>query len=529
MRYILWLFLSCLSLISSCQSKPQENKENKNKKVRLNLISDPRTLDPRKSRELNERILMNMFFEGLVREGKTGQSELALADHVDISEDGTSYTFHLRDAKWSNGDPILAKDFIYSWKSSLDPAFLSENAYQLFCIKNAEQIKKGEKSSEELGVRLLDERTLQVDLENPIPYFLELLSFSIFFPVHEAMDSKGWDLTHQTLISSGPFCLKEWKHHDFIETSKNPLYWDAEAVRLPGIYLVMVSEDTEIRMFEKGELDWAGSPLSILPFDLLEMLKKQNLLRSHPMLATSFFRVNVEKFPFNNVNIRKAFALAINRKAIVEHVVQGGNTSAVRFVPEAMNVQKDPYFAECNEELARSFLQKGLDELKISKEDLPRIVFLYAALQKNYPISQAVQQDWKRVLGVSVELEANERGAFFGRLGKQDYQVAIGSWIADFNDPINFLGIFKYKKASTNNTQWENKEYIDLLNASEKALKEERKELLRRSEAILMEEMPIIPLYHHAMLYLQKEYLKDVFISSLGNLDFKWAYLDNPK
>lgn len=529
MRYILGLFFVCFSLITSCQPKPQEDRPNKTKKARLNLVSDPRTLDPRKSRELNERILMNMFFEGLTREGKGGKCELALADRVDISEDNLCYTFHLKEAKWSNGDPILSNDFVYAWKSALDPNFISENAYQLFCIKNAEFIKKGEKSSEELGVKIVDKRTFEVYLENPIPYFLDLLSFSIFFPIHETMDRNGWDLSKQTLISSGPFCLKQWKHHDFIDAYKNPLYWDAQTVQLSGIYLVMVNEDTEVRMFEKGELDWVGSPLSTLPFDLLEKLKKQNILKSHPMLATSFFRINVEKFPFNNSNIRKAFALAINRKSIVEHVVQGGNVSAMRFVPESMKIQKDPYFPEYDEELARSFLQKGLNELNISKKDLPKIVFLYAALQKNHSISQAIQQDWKRVLDISVDLEANERGAFFGRLGKQDYQISLGSWMADFNDPVNFLGIFKHKKASTNNTQWENREYIDLLNASDRASKEERIELLRRSESILMEEMPVIPIYHHAMLYLQKEYLRDVFVSSLGNIDFKWAYLDTPK
>ncbi len=523
-KSIVLFCIAIFSIITSCQPKPKEP----NQKVRVNLVSDPRTLDPRKSRDLNERILINMLFEGLTREGKTGKSELALAKLVEVHEAGSRYIFHLKDAYWSNGDKITAKDFVYSWSTALTPSFPSENAYQLFCIKNAEAIKKGEKSISDLGVFAIDESTLQIDLERPIPYFLELLSFSIFFPVHEAMDLHGWDLNHNPLISSGPFCLKQWKHSDFIDTVKNQKYWDAEAVKLEGIHLVMVTEDTEMRMFEKKQLDWAGSPLSIFPFDLVEGFLNKDLMHVHPSFSTYFFRINVEKPPFNNVNIRKAFALAINRKDLVEHVAKGGYTPALRFVPETMGIEAEAYFPDSDEIQAKALFQKGLEELNMKVEDFPRITFLYPTLQKNHVISQAVQQDWKRVLGVDVDLEANERKVYFERIGKQDYQIASSSWFADFNDPVNFLSVFKYKRATTNNTQWENKEYTDLLDTSETASQESRMAILKKCESILMQEMPIIPLYHQHMRYVKQQNLKDVALSSLGNLDFKWAYLDNP-
>src|SRR3989339_1006634 len=302
-RGVFFLCMMAFALITSCQPNPKMPKQ----EVRINLVSEPRTLDPRKSRDLSERVLMNMFFEGLTREGKTGKSELALAESIEVQENGSRYIFRLKEAYWTNGDRIRPKDFIYSWKTSLDPSFLSENAYQLFCIKNAELIKKGEMSSSDLGVLELDETTLQVDLEKPIPYFQELLSFSIFFPIHESMDFQGWDLNKVSLISSGPFSLKQWKHSDFIEAVKNPNYWDSKTVSLKGIHLFVVSEDTEMRMFEKKELDWAGSTLSTIPFDLVESYEKKNLLHLYPMFGTFFFRVNVEKEPFNNINIRKAF------------------------------------------------------------------------------------------------------------------------------------------------------------------------------------------------------------------------------
>jgi len=525
MRYAFFVFGLIFSLMSSCQPKPKTPDQ----KARINLVSDPRTLDPRKSRDLSERVLMNMLYEGLTREGKTGKSELALADSFEVTENGTCYTFKLKEALWSNGDPITSHDFVYAWSTSLNSSFLSENAYQLFCIKNAEAIKKGEKPVSDLGVVALDEKTLQIQLERPVPYFLELLSFSIFFPVSEAMDRQGWDLKKGSLISSGPFCLKDWKHSDFIETTKNSKYWDAKAVQLDGVRLVMVGEDTEVRMFEKNELDWAGSPISTFPFDLVEGFLKKDLLHLYPLYGTFFFRVNVETFPFNNVNIRKAFALAINRQALVDHVTKGGYTPALRFVPDCMDIKAKPYFSDGDEKLARSLFQKGLEELNISQEEFPLVKFLYCSLQKNHAISQAVQQDWKRVLGVNVELEANERNVYFERIGQQDYQIAASSWSADYNDPISFLGIFKYKNSFTNNTLWESKEYIDLLEASELATGNERKQILQKCESILMDEMPIIPIYHQHMRYVKQDNLKGVSVSSLGNLDFKWAYLDNPK
>ncbi len=520
MRSLFYSLVFLFSLLSSCQPKSKLPDQ----KIHLNISSDPMTLDPRKGRALNEQILIGMLFEGLARETPQGVNELALADKMEKLENGSCYVFHLKEAYWSNGDRISAEDFIYSWKTALDPAFPSENAYQLFCIKNAQAIKKGEKISSELGVKAIDSYTLQIDLQYPVPYFFELLSFPIFFPVHKSIDFAKSDL-----VSSGPFCLTTWKHNDFIEIAKNENYWDAQAVQLKNIQFSMVSSETEIRMFEKKELDWAGSPLGDLPLDLLEKFREEKLLKVHPMLATSFFRLNTEKPPFTNVNIRKAFALAINRKALVDHVFQGENEVATRFVPKSMRLQNDEYFPDTDELQAKELFQKGLEELGMSREDFPKITFLYRSSQKNNSIAQTIQQDWKRTLGVTVDLEANEWKVCLGRIRLKDYQLVLSDWIADFNDPVNFLSIFKYKQESSNNTQWENEEYTNLLDTSEIIDSEHRKQILQRCEAILMREMPIIPLYHSSMRYLKQDRLKGVVLSSLGNLDFKWAYVDNPK
>ena len=523
MKFSPFIFIFSL-LFSSCHSSKNIEKK-KMDTVRINIASDPTTLDPRKTRSLNERILTNMLFEGLTRSGKEGKSELALAKDVLISEGGTRYIFSLKEAFWTNGDKIRPRDFVYAWQKVLNPSFFSENAYQLFCIKNAQKIKKGELAPLDLGVKELDEYTLQIDLESPVPYLLELLSFSVFFPVHENMDveGNGWDLKKTELISCGPFSLKKWKHNDFIEVIKNNTYWDSETVALSSIYMTMVSEDTEMRMFENNELDWAGSPMSTLSFDVLKEVKEKGSLCSSPMMGTCFFRLNVEKAPFDNVHIRKAFALAVNRQEIVDHVIQGGQRIALRLVSDA----KDSYFNDADKIQANVLFKKGLEELGIKKEDLPRISFLYASNQRNHLIAQAVQQDWREAFGLDIILEAIETKVYYSRIAKQDYQIASGSWLADYNDPESFLEVFKYKQASTNNTHWENSSYVEIMDLARNLPVKEREIKLVECEALLMKEMPIIPIYHLDSLYVKNKNVKEVLVSPIGNLDFKWAYIDN--
>ncbi|MES2199690.1 MAG: peptide ABC transporter substrate-binding protein [Chlamydiota bacterium] len=516
MRLLSYLFIFLLSFTFSCGSKPKV--DSKKATVRINIVDDPKTLDPRKSRSSGERNLMGMLFEGLTRVGKEEKTELALAQDVNVSEDGLSYTFTLKEAYWSNGDKILAGDFIYAWKTALSPDFLSENAYQLFCIKNAKEVKEGKKSSSDLGIYEIDEKTLQINLQNPVPYFFEILSFPIFFPVNQKIDN-----TPSECISSGPFKLKEWRHNDFIEIVKNENYFDAKEVRLSSIYMTMVEQETELQMFENKELDWAGSPISTLSLDRIKELKEKKLLGSAPMSGTRFFRMNIEKEPFHNVNIRKAFALAINRQAIVEHILQGHQKVALQFFPESINT----YFQDADIKMAKVFWQKGLEELGLLQEMFPKITLLCASAHQNLIVAQAVQQDWKQTLGIDVAVEANEIKVYFSRVGNQDYQISLGSWVADYADPESFLEIFKYKKESGNNTGWENEQYSSLLNNAKKLKGEARKVELLQCESILMQDLPLIPLYHLRNHYLQNSSLKGVILSSIGTLDFKWAYLDS--
>lgn len=526
-----YLFLFCMVFVG-CQKVSTPLKQS----VRINLGSDPQTLDPRKARDANSVSLMHMLFEGLTRMSQSGGLEMALAKDVEISADGKQYLFHLRDSFWSNGDPVTSFDFAESWKTILNPKFATDIAYQLYVIRNAHLAKLGEVDLDLVGIQTPDAQTLVVELEQPIPYFLELVSMPSFFPVHKnlAKTEERWALSPKTYVCNGPFLPEIWNHSDQMTLSKNRFYWEAKRVVLEQIECFMLSADTEVRMFEEGKLDWAGSPLSTLPADAIQSLKKSEKLRVSPFSATYFYRVNTsEKFkekknPLSDPLFRKALAFCVDRARITDHILQGGQIAAKSLVPPEMGLSEQGYFQDDHREKARSLLVDALLKLDLTMEQLEPIQISYFANERNALIAQAVQKQWEDGLGIRVELEAIEPKVFFQRVSKKEFQLAAGSWTADFNDPINFLEVFKYKNCSTNNTGWEHGKYIDLLNGSAVCRNlEERKEILREAEQILMEQMPVIPIFHYALNYLQCERLQEVAISPLGQIDFRWAHVEH--
>lgn len=512
------IFILCVA----CSSKQHEA-------LRLNLGGEPHTLDPRKARDLQSMTITKMLFEGLTRFNQEDVAEGALAEKIEVSEDGKTYTFYLRAAVWSTGEQITAHDFVYAWSKVLDPHFPADQAFQMYVLKNGQACKHGRVLFEQVGVKALDDRTLQVELEHPTPHFLEQTSLPVYFPISRKIDEANsqWAADAQTVVGNGPFTIKEWQHSDHFYAVKNTNYWDAENVKLKRIDLIMVDEATELQMYEKGELDWAGSPLSTLPFVSLKNLKEKGLLQVKPFLATYFFRINIESEPFQHPLMRKAFALAIKRSEIIEHVIQGSQLPATGLVPPSMGIQQTPYFKDGDKEAAKAMLEEALKAEGLTLETLPTISLMYIAGERNHLIAQTVQEQWREVLGIPVQIHAVERKVFYDRTSKRNFQLAVGSWTADFSDSMNFLDIFKFKAGGSNNTGWENLKYRSLLDqAMDTSDVEERKALFRECESILMEEMPIIPLFHYTLLYVSKQNVKGVVLSQLGGLDFKWASME---
>lgn len=492
--------------------------------IRIATSHDPQTLDPRLVRDLPTTTVLHMLFEGLMRASFNGGIDPGVAEKVEISEDQCTYTFTLRDTKWSNGDILTANDFAKTWLSVLDPKFAAPNAYQLYVIKGAKERKESNGREENVGIYAINDKTLVVELKEPTPYFLELTTTDFYFPVHSSIRD---NLKATSVIGNGPFKLDHWTRNSEIEVIRNPNYWDAPVVNFDSIQIVIVGEHSAMQMYKNGELDWVGSPMSDIPQDAMQSLKEDEELRFAPAAGTHWFKFNVTKAPFNNQKLRKAFAYAIDRKSIVDHIMQGEQIPATGIVPPVLGLTQTSYFEDHNISSAWNLFQEALIEMNLDLETLPPIILCYKAGDRNHKLVQAVQQQWKKVFGVEVVLQACEYKSLVDKIGRADFQIAVGSWFADFADPINFLEVFKYKSTPTNGTGWENENYITFLNQSATALTpQERVKLLQLAQSELMDHMPVVPLFYSMFNYVKDITLYGVYFSELGYLDFKNAYYD---
>lgn len=519
------VLVSSAGYASANEVKSQETSATSLHKVlRLNLIDQPGQLDPAMAEDEAMFSVMHTMFDGLVRLGPDGKVQPSIAQKIDVSDDRKTYTFHLREAKWSNGDPVTANDFEYAWKRVLDPETDSTYSYLLYSIKNAEQAKTGKLKLDEVGVKAIDAKTLRVELEQPTPYFTELTATPIFYPVNKKVDEKnpGWFREAATHVGNGPFKLVS-ADKEKITVVKNDLYWDKAAVKLDKLeFDVIQDENTQLYMFDNYKSDWAGAPFGSLPVEALPALNYKEILQTKPIAGVYWYKFNTEQAPFTNAKIRKAFAYAMNRQAIDDVLLDGVQIPATGALPLTMNLKKDGYFKDNDQETAKKLLAEGMKELGMTK--LPPITLSYNKSEHHGLIAETIQKQWKQTLGVDVTLNDEEWKVFLEDVKNGKYQIARTGWHADYNDPSNYLELFKEKDGSSNDTGWENKKYQELLNQSvtEKD-PEKRKQLLAQAEAILMEEMPVAPVYFYTRHWVQDEKLKDVVMDHQGVVDYKWA------
>lgn len=498
------------------------------KALRLNLHSDPPTADPGLAEDSTSGAIIRATFDGLTRTDQNGKPHESVAEKIDVSSDFLAYTFHLRDSKWSNGDAVTAKDFEFAWKRALDPKTASNYAYQLYYVKNGEKFNKGQAKADEVGVKALDDKTLQVTLENPTPYFLELTSYYTYYPVDQKVVEANpkWADEAKTHVGNGPFKISAWEHKSKLTLIKNDNYWDKDAVKLNEIDFSMVEdENTELSMFDNDELDWAGAPLSSIPTDAMQALKDSGKLNIQPIAATYMYKFNTTKPPFNNAKIRKAFAYAIDRKSIIDNLTQANQAPATGLIPPSMILKSKGYFKDHDIDTAKKLLDEGMKELGITK--LPPITLSFNTSEGHKKIAEAIQDQWKKALGANVKLENKEWKVYLEDMHQGNTHVFRSGWTGDFNDPVNFLNLFKEKTGGNNDTFWENAQYKELLNKSVKeADPVKRKQILAQAEQILMDEMPIAPIYFYTNSYVKKDNVKGVLMDDLGFVDYKWASVE---
>jgi oligopeptide transport system substrate-binding protein len=536
--FFLFASLSCTTQKKECTKSTMAPPE---KQIfRMNTHSAPQSLDPRLVRDIPTVTTAKMFFDGLTRTNLQGECKPSIAYKITVSPDKKCYTFYLRDSFWSNGDPVTSYDFEYAWKSLLSPDFPSEYAHQLFVIKNAESAKKRLVSLDQVGVHTEGPKKLVVFLEHPDPYFLELTAFPISFPVpsETVKQNSAWASEQgEKFICNGPFSLSKWNHGSELNAQKNHSYWDRSSVKLDAITLTMIEDEhTELNMYENNELDWAGSPNSSIPPEALPSLKlsdkgEQELFVT-PIAGTFCYKFNTKVAPFHSLKMRKAFALAIDRKSLIDNILQANQLVASSLLPPCIkgNFATVETQGSLDREKAIALFNEALLENAWTIETLPQITLIFSKSEKHQKIAQAVQQEWNNTFNIKVNLQSYEWNTFLSHLSKGAFQVGGRGWVSDLSDPKTILEIYKFSGDSTlgsnNDTGWENPEFIKLIDLATLCADEtQRSAYLHEAERILLDEMPIAPLYHSTACYLKKSYVKDVYMSKLCDLDFKNAYI----
>lgn len=495
--------------------------------------AEPQELDPHIVTGVPEHHIIVALLEGLVsKDPDTLEPTPAVAKSWDISDDGTVYTFYLRDtARWSNGDPITAEDFIWSWRRALLPSLGNLYSYMYFPIKNAEDFARGTISDfSKVGAKAIDTHTLQVTLDYPTPYFLQLLDHYSMFPVHRATIEKfGAAGDRGTLwtragnfVGNGAFTLKQWDLNKVIVVEKNPQYWDANTVKLNGIYFYPTENpNTEERMFRATQLHRT----STVPVEKIAVYQREKPEQLHlsPYLGTYFYRFNTRLEQFKDVRVRKALALTIDRDSIVKHVTKGGQLPAYAITPPdtlGYTAQSDLSY---DPETARQLLA---DAGYPNGEGFPPVEILYNTQEQHRKIAVAIQQMWKKELNIDLTLYNQDWKVFLDSVATGNYQIGRASWIGDYVDPNSFLDMW-IKDGGNNRTGWHDPQYDKLVMEVAPAAKTQQKryEAFLQAEKILMDAVPIIPIYTYVSMHLQHPSVKGMPDNILDYVSYKGVSL----
>ena len=496
--------------------------------LRVGNGTEPEELDPHVVKGIPEHRIVSTLFEGLVDVDPSDLHPIpATAESWEISSDGKAYTFHIRaTARWSNGDPVTAHDFVYAWQRILSPALGSEYAYMLFCLKNARAYNEGTLTDfGAVGVTAVNDQTLQVALENPTPYFLSMQVHFTWYPVHRAtierfgaMDTRNTKWTRPgNLVGNGAFVLKRWIPNNLIEVVKNDQYWNAAQVRLPRILFYPTDNLlTEERSFRTGQLDLTENvPMSKIPVYRRE---HPDLICLDPYLGTYFYRFNTLRPPFNDVRVRRALALALDRVSLTRDVLTSTPNPAGAFTPPDTagysSVTTIPYDVPTAQKL---LAEAGYPE----GAGFPPVEILYNTSESHKLIAEAIQQMWKQKLHIDVRLVNQDWKVYLASQKDMDFQIARASWIGDFVDPINFLECF-VANGGNNRTGWSSPEYDAQIDTARRCndLKQ-RVQMLQEAERILLEAAPILPIYYYSRVYLKSPRILNWHSNILGYIPFK--------
>ena len=504
--------------------------------LRVATDTEPAALDPHLVTGYTEHRILVSLFEGLTTlDQKTLAVEPGAAESWTISADQLVYTFKIQpNARWSDGTPVTAHDFVYGWKRHLSPDLGSEYSYMLWCLKNAQAYNEGKITEfNEVGVKALDDKTLEVTLAYPAPYFLSMQIHYAFFPVLKSniekfgkIDDRNskWTLAGN-MVSNGPFKLVEWKPNQIMRVERNEHYWDAADVRLDGIEFYPTENLlTEERMFRSGKVHLIETLLATK----IDAYRKENpnVLRIEPFIGVYFYRFNTTRPPLDDPRVRRALAMAIDRQSICDSVMYGAATPAVALTPPNLAGYTAKAHIDYNVEEARRLLaEAGYSDGK----GMRPIEILYNESEDHKRIAEAIQDMWKKNLNVDVTTNQQEWKVYLNSMTALNYDVVRSAWIADFLDPINYTECF-VTGGGNNRTGWSSPEYDALVEKARYCIDPaERYELLQQAEAIFLDGAPIAPIYVYKQKFLVSPELKGLDANPLGYLNYRHFSLAGPR
>ncbi len=511
-----------------------EDAADESKVLKWNLASaGPATIDPTMNGASDGGDVINQMYEALTRE-KSGVVYPGIAESWDISEDGLTVTFNLRESKWSDGSDLTADDFIYSWKRGMDPAAGSEYSWiwEYTNVKGAYEASIGEGSLDDVGISAPDPQTLVVELNLPTDYIVSLMSFYHFMPVKQSAveaDPEGWFKDPALVVSNGPFVLTEYTLGEGLVLEPNPYYWNAETVLLDAIDVAFIDEaSTAYQAFESGELQFISDvPAAEIP----RLIAEDPEFYVFPLLGTYYYNFNLELPMFQDVKVRKALTYAIDRELIVE-TVGSGEVPAVGMVPPGMlDADGNDFFETAGtygvatdssmvEEAQALLAEAGYP----NGEGFPAFTMLYNTSENHQKVAELIQEMWKTNLGINVTLENQEWAVFQETRKAHDFEMARGGWLTDFMDPIGLLGIFTTGNVY-NSPQYTSAEFDQLLEESTALQGQAHFDKLYEAQEVFMNDMPMVPVYHYTDKMMASDSLVGWDRSVLGTVDFSTADL----
>lgn len=504
-RILPLLALTLLTLTSACARRetPVEI-GNREQILHRGNLSEPQDLDPHVVTGVSEFNIMAALLEGLVNEDPQSLAPIpGVAASWTLSDDQLHYTFHLRpDARWSNGDPVTAADFLFSYERMLSPAFGAPYAYMLYVLEGAEAFHRGDATNfATVGVKAPAPNILELTLKAPVPYLLSMLNHHSWFPVHPPtilrfgpMDELGTAWTRAgNFVGNGAFSLATWDAGSKIVVRKNDTYWDRDRITLREIHFYPIGDNNiEERAFRAGQLHVTGT----VPIDRIAAYQKDHpeLLRLAPYLGTYFYLFNVTRPPLNDVRVRRALSMSIDRERLVQRVTLGGESPAYNFTPPGTAGYTARASFTADPDAARQLLaEAGFP----GGAGFPHMEILYNSSDAHARIAQAIQQMWKETLGIDVQLVSREWKVYVAEETEKRYDIGRMGWVGDYVDPNSFLDIW-LTDGGNNRSGWSNAEYDQLIAAASRATNNnERLEIFQRAEELLIAEMPIAPLYFY--------------------------------